>query len=139
MHAQSSFHFSLGAGLAISCAGPVFLTLLWLGELVIVGHSAWIGSIGSFFTLLPLAVIVGAVLGAVPIVLGGLIMGHLGTDIPDSRRYIVWAIAGMIVAQLIQLVLGLPFTMALCALFQGTGTICALIVRYGTRWSDDSA
>lgn len=136
MQEQKPFSYSFGAGLALPGAGPTFLTLLWLGEIVVAGNSDWVGSAGSYLMILPLALLIGALLAAIPITLGGFVMGHLGTDLRQSRAYPVWAISGAVVALPMPMLLGVGANWQLLTLFATTGAVCALLVRYGTRWHD---
>lgn len=95
-------------------------------------------ALGSLVAFAMFSIPFGVTFGAIPILLGGLVMGWLGVDVRCSRHPVIWGLAGVLAAQPMALVIfdGLEDAPILFAV---TGAICALIVRYGTRWSDDSA
>lgn len=132
------FRYGFGAGLALLAAGPVFALLLILG---MSASSTGTDNTTNWFVLslmmLPFALIFGLILGILPIVFGGLLMGWLGARAVWTRHPMIWATIGGVIG----LLMALPFNWhdaQLSIMFALTGAVCALIVRYGTRWSDDS-
>lgn len=120
-------------------AGPIFVLAFAMETLIIGGAAQRDLAILPLVLLIatPVAIPIGAIVGTIPIALGGFIMGWLGQRHPMARRNAVWGFAG--------LVLALPFAALLAGTsmlehvtpFAFTGTVCALIVRYGTSWSDN--
>lgn len=134
------FRFGPGAALALFCAGPVFITTMMLGSAILYPSPAG-GRQDPFGTLFVLAIFglpFGIVLAAIPVSLGGFLMGWLGVDRPASRHPLFWASAGALFALPMAAIMADPLTAEGTALFSFTGAVCALIVRYGTRWSDDN-
>lgn len=133
------FHYRCGAALALVSAGPAFILLLLVAAVVISPQEG--ETVAALIGALPAAIIsipFGAILGAIPIMVGGLLMGNLGVVSRASRHPLPWAAAGGSMALPMPVLLNIGTEWGLYGLFALTGAICALIVRYGTRWSDDS-
>ncbi|WP_423602675.1 hypothetical protein [Sphingomonas sp. MS122] len=135
------FRFGPGAALALFCAGPVFVITMTLGSVILYSAPAgtWQESFGTLFAIAILALPFGALLAAIPVSLGGFLMGWLGVDQPASRHPLVWAGAGILFALPMAAIMVIPLTTEGAALFGSTGAICALLVRYGARWDDEAA
>ncbi|WP_343519855.1 hypothetical protein [Sphingomonas sp.] len=121
------FHYATGAAIAMAAAGPLFLIPIAFS----VGPMA--------FLAIPLAIPIGAVIAAIPVIVGGFLMGSLGTQHDATRKPFAWGGAGALLA----LAIARIFDAIPDPLFTGgfifTGICCALIVRYGTRWDEDLA
>ncbi len=127
---------------ALLAAGPIFLGVLMIGVFLFYpqhGPSGW-----EFLGLIPLlmmSVAVGLILSLIPILIGSFLMATAGINAPWTRLPALWALVGALLANIATLAIGnnpFVFDPALFTLFGLTGAICALIIRYGTRWSDDS-
>jgi len=134
--------FCGGVAMAVFAAGPVFV-MTWIIAALIVQTPATAAEWTMIFWLLCMllvAVPVGAAISLIPNLLGGALMAALGVGYPATRKREIWAIAGTILAMAFAApFIGFePAMLPLYLLFAFTGAICALIVRYGTRWSDDS-
>ncbi len=138
------FSFFRGGLIATIGAGPIFLLMF--------GLAIWTHAPGDTISLdldardqvvlLPMlaaSLVLGALLAVLPVWIGGLVMGWAAARNVGLMHPAIWAIAGGASAAAAALALDpqaeSPVTFALIA----TATLCALIVRYGTRWSDDSA
>ena len=132
---ERPFKYCFGAALALLAAGPAFILSLILSTAL---TSPIQGELGAFTSLLAFAIFsipFGVAFGAIPILLGGWAMGWLGVDVRWSRHPVTWGLAGALAAQPMTLIVFSGLEDA-PVLFAFTGAICALIVRYGTRWSD---
>lgn len=138
------FDFYRGGLAATLCAGPIFLLMAGLAAIVLNPAAAN----GLFFTsqelamLLPIfaaSVVMGAILAVLPVWIGGSVMGWAAARNIGLAHPAIWASTGGALAAGVALpfdpALVSPLTLALIA----TAAICATIVRYGTRWSDDTA
>ena len=135
------FEYAKGAAYAILSAGPIFLLAFAIGVLA-TGEGSWrdlsVWLLGLPIILL-VAIPVGAIIGTIPIAFGGFVMCWLGQRYRIARHPAAWGLAGSILALPLAMALPLPSSvLELIAPLAATGAICALIVRYGTRWSDDS-
>ncbi|RHW17075.1 hypothetical protein D1610_13235 [Sphingomonas gilva] len=118
---------AFGAGLAILLAGPIFVMSIPLVEGLAAPAIAF-----AMIAALPFTVVIGAILAAVPVCLGSLLMGKLGEAGRGWRHPLAW------------MGVGAPFGMVLAALFgsgpQGigamaiTGALCAGVARWKVRW-----
>lgn len=135
-----NFEYAKGAGYAAVSAGPVFVLAFIAGALIADGIPARDLAVLPFALLFIVlfGVPIGAILGTIPIAFGGFVMGWLGRRFPVARRYAAWGGAGAILALPLAALLARSATVEQTAPFAATGAICALIVRYGTRWDDDS-
>ncbi|MCW4460375.1 hypothetical protein OK349_01535 [Sphingomonas sp. BT-65] len=136
---MKTFRYARGSAIALLSAGPIFLTTLLIAMVVIGPQDGEV--VGILLGIIPAAIIAipfGVILGAIPILLGGFVMGNLGAQWPASRHPLFWAIAGGLMALPMPVLLHLDSGWQIIALFFFVGSACALIVRYGTRWSDDS-
>lgn len=136
---KSPFSYRFGAALALFAAGPVFLLSLILGTLLTSPTEGGSGALSGLLAFAVFSIPIGISLGAIPIMLGGFVMGHLGAGDSLYRLYGTWAVAGAIVGLPMPILLGFDAEWEPMTLFATTGAICALLVRYGTRWSDDNA
>lgn len=91
--------------------------------------------LGSFVPL----VVIGAVGAALPAWLGGAVMARASAGNVGLRHPACWAIAGGAMVAMPVAALGEDSFQYTGLALIATGAICALLVRYGTRWSDDSA
>jgi hypothetical protein len=135
-----SFEYAKGAGYAAVSAGPIFV-LAFAMETLITGRASPRDLAVLPLVLLiaiPVAIPFGAIAGTIPIALGGFIMGWLGQRHRTARRNTAWGFAGLVLAlPLAALLLGASMLEHVTP-FAFTGAVCALLVRYGTRWNDDS-
>lgn len=136
---MTHFYYRFGAALALVSAGPSFVLLLLLGQ---IGRNPLAGDLSELWQIFPLllvTVIPGMVIAFLPILLGGLAMAYAGARSTSARHPIVWAGAGAILGMLMAFLFDDTARSGLVLPFLLNGAICALIVRYGTRWSDESA
>ena len=135
---MTHFYYRFGAALAMVSAGPSFVLLLLLGQ---IGRNPLGGDLDEpwqIFPLLLMMVIPGMAVAFLPILLGGLAMAYVGTRSTSARHPVIWAGAGAILGMLMAFLFDGTARSGLVLPFLLNGAICALIVRYGTRWSDDS-
>ena len=135
---MTHFYYRFGAALAMVSAGPSFALLLLLGQ---IARNPSGGDLSELWALLPLlliAVIPGMVIAFLPILLGGLAMGHIGTRCTSTRHPVIWAGAGATLGMLMAFLFDNNAQSGLVLPFLLNGAICALIVRYRARWSNDS-
>lgn len=127
---------------ALLAAGPVFLITILVGAVILKTPDAIQGwELLYLIPLLMASVAFGLMISLVPILTGTAVMATAGIYWSWTRGRSIWAGAGA----LLGMIMILPFgnsggavDWGSLALFAITGAICALIVRYGTRWSDDS-
>ncbi|WP_439538286.1 hypothetical protein [Sphingomonas sp.] len=139
------FQFGWGVVMATFAAGPI-LAATWIVDSVIfeppATPSALLNLLAAMIAV-PLTALVGAPFSLIPNLIGGAGMAALGASYPATRQRKIWAMAGAILAMAVAgSYIYLPLqkdTLSLYARYAITGAICALIVRYGTRWSDESA
>lgn len=133
-----TFNYWRGALLAISCAGPVFILPLMFTSTPSDENGVHFGAL--VFALL-LSTPFGAAFAFLPVVFGGYFMALWGSRSPQARNPLVWAAAGALLAAGIALVLTLlaqADDFSLSGWFAFTGAVCALIVRFGTSWDDET-
>lgn len=131
------FSYWRGALLALLCAGPVFVLPLFFISLSTVGPSTHIG--GLIFAII-FSVPFGGVIAFLPVFFGGYWMALWGSRNPRARHPLVWGVAGALLATLGAAVL-IAFArgdIRLSILFAFTGAVCALLVRFGTYWDDET-
>ncbi|HSX56831.1 MAG TPA: hypothetical protein VLG14_16105 [Sphingomonas sp.] len=133
---MSRFHYGHGAALALVSAGPSFMLLLLIGQMPYNPSGAL--ELGVILPVLLFATLFGMVIALLPILLGGLAMAYFGTRSISARHPIFWAGAGATLGMLMAFLFDDTAQSGLVLPFLLNGAICALIVRYGTRWSDDS-
>ena len=138
-----SYRFASGAALAMLAAGPVFVFNLMVGVMLYdtLGAQELGAEIAGMLMLTIFAVPFGAVIALLPVLAGGYGMGWLGLRWTPARHPVLWGVAGALLGGAMLLAFagfGDPGVWGAPALFSATGAICALIVRYRTRWSDDS-
>ena len=138
-----SYRFASGAALAMLAAGPVFVLNLMVGVLLYdtPGAEEFGTGLAGVLMLTIFAVPFGAVIALLPVVAGGYGMGWLGLHWTLARHPALWGVAGAVLGGAMFLAFAGfddPELWKPVALFAATGAICALIVRYRTRWSDDS-
>lgn len=138
------FSFFRGGLIATLGAGPLFLMMfglaLWShapGDAINLNIDAQDQAV--LLPMLAASLVFGALLAVLPVWIGGMVMGWAAARNAGLMHPAIWAIAGGASAAAAVLPFDpqaeSPITFALIA----TAAICALIVRYGTRWSDDSA
>ncbi len=133
-----NFNYWRGALLATLCAGPVFIAPAFLMPLPPMGPGAFIG---GFITLIGIAIMFGALIAFLPVFFGGYFMALWGSRNPRARNPALWALAGALFAVPVAVIMA-GFGRGdiwIWAVFAYTGAVCALLVRYGTRWDDDNA
>ncbi len=136
---MTHFTYARGAGFSLIGSGPIFVTVLALGDWLLSGElDAVTNQFGILLLMLPFSVFFGIVLGVIPIASGGLLMGWAGTHADWCRHPIAWTISGGMLGALMGLLFGAGSKPDPTALFAITGAICALIVRHGTRWDDEA-
>jgi len=134
------FTYLSGAALAIALSGPIFVVILaigWTVQNLAESDTQRIG-IALLLMTLPIAFAIGAILSALPILIGGWAMGKAGWRYPRTRHPLIWAIAGALLATIPAAPMDFTDEPSMLATAMLTGAICASIVRYFTRWSDDS-
>lgn len=135
---MTRFHYGHGAALALVAAGPSFMLLLLVGQLLYDPTGTDLTELLALLPVLLIATVVGMVISLLPVLLGGLAMGYLGVLSVGARHPVLWAAAGAGLGALMGFAFDSARTSWLVLPFLLNGAICALIVRYGTRWSDDS-
>ena len=136
-----SFEFAKGAGYAAVSAGPIFVLALTMESVLTGGASPRDLTVLPLVLLIaiPVAIPIGAIIGTLPIALGGFIMGWLGQRYRTARRNTAWGLAGLALAlPLAALLAGNPMLEHVTP-FAFTGAVCALLVRLGTRWDAEAA
>ena len=135
-----SFNYVRGAAISVVAAGPVFALALVASASP--GQLPSFAELGSPAIALPfillLSVIWGVLIATIPVLAGGLAMAWLGNRFTVIRRPSIWALAGAATAMPLPLPFGYFSIPELLLPFAVTGAICALIVRYGTGWDDES-
>lgn len=122
-----------GVPLATVAAGPAFLIGMGLGQLGATADPVTVGpaALGLPLLLFP-AIVVGAVLSILPILIGGYAMAWIGQQNAALRLAPAWALAGALTAGLLGLWFEIdPDTMIALG---ATGAICALVCRRYVRW-----
>ncbi|MBX3594071.1 hypothetical protein [Sphingomonas sp.] len=134
---MKSFTYWRGATLAILLAGPCMLAVITLNELLFPEPPITQGgfTVGPLVAV-PIAVVVGVPSSAIPVLAGGWTMGALGRSRRWARHPASWALAGAILSWPLALFFDKGSVPIVIAQFALTGAICALVVRFGTRWSD---
>jgi hypothetical protein len=86
--------------------------------------------------LMPLAALVGAILGLVPNLLGAKLMAWLGDRNEAARLPVMWALSGGIACAVPLIVFGAgsPDTHSMLIAFTFTGACCGLICRRRVEW-----
>lgn len=135
---MTRFHYGRGAARALVCAGPSFVLLLLLGEIFRDPSGIDLREIWALLPILLVATVVGMVISLLPILLGGFAMSHIGARWIAARHPIAWASIGATMGMLMALLFDEAARFWLMLPFAMNGAACALIVRYGTRWDDDS-
>lgn len=131
------FNYWRGAVVAMLCAGPVCISPVVL----LLPYPAGPGpTISGLTALIGISILFGAMISFLPIFFGGYFMALWGSRNPRTRHPALWSAVGAVVATVIAAVLfilnrGGDFSLG--ALFAFTGAVCALIVRFGTRWDDE--
>lgn len=132
---------TIGKGVLIAtlCAGPAGTVLFGLFAAI-----RWPGSVidltGRDVALIPVALFlsipIGAVVAAVPNLIGTAALAMPGGRYPVARHPLIWSVAGLIAGAAIGRAMSgdvEPFAIAWLA---ATGLVCALLARWGTRWAD---
>ncbi|RSU60126.1 hypothetical protein DAH55_12115 [Sphingomonas koreensis] len=132
------FNYRFGAALAMVSAGPSFALLLFLADMILDPFGIEPSTLWTLFPVVLIAVIPGMAIAFLPILLGGFGMAYFGTRSTSARHPITWAVAGAILGMLMAFLFDDSAQSGLVLPFLLNGAICALIVRYGTRWDDDS-
>ena len=136
--------FYRGGFVATLTAGPIFLLSLGLAPLALdaARPMALHPVVADGAVMLPItaaSIVLGSVLAVMPVWMGGTAMGWIAARNPGLAHPAIWALVGGAISAAAAMALDFapdtPIGLALIA----TGASCATIVRYGTRWSDDSA
>ena len=136
--------FFRGGFVATLLAGPIFLSSLGLAPLALdaARPMALHPVVADGAVMLPItaaSIVLGAILAVMPVWLGGTAMGWIAARNPGLAHPAFWALVGAVIAAAAAIALDFPPDTPIGFALIATGTICATIVRYGTRWSDDSA
>ncbi|WP_425229890.1 hypothetical protein [Sphingomonas sp.] len=116
-------------------AGPVFVGLVAIATAFdtpspIDVTTAWT----LLLALFPPVVMVGALLAVPPTLLGSVMLSWAGRSNVALRLPVAWGLVGGLAAG------GTAWACSadqpLVAAFGGTGSVCALVCRQGTRWTD---
>lgn len=128
--------FARGVGYASLAAGPVFFASAGLfasvgsSTAIDVGRSAWV----ALLIFSPPLILIGALLAVLPCLLGAAVLSRIGQSNAGVRLPIAWALVGGLTAGGATVAVE-PDGLAVAA-FAATGAICALLCRWGVRWSD---
>lgn len=133
---RAPVRFARGVLLATLAAGPLFVL-----PLVVVLPSAPNGAAQAapaLLLMLPFSIVFGALISAIPNLLGATVLGALGAGNIGARLPVFWALAGAGAGALIEWAFTAtqPDGGGPTLLLAGTGAGCALICRWGTRWAD---
>jgi hypothetical protein len=127
---------------ALLAAGPVFLITILIGAVILKSpDTIQVWELLYLIPLLMASVAFGLMISLVPILTGTAVMATAGIYWSWTRGRSIWAAAGASLGMMMVLPFGNSggaVDWGSLALFAITGAICALIVRYGTRWSDES-
>lgn len=139
-----SYQFSRGGRTACLSAGPVFILSLVCATIVqnpaqpfgLPTH--WAELVGAVVVMALPVIVIGGLLAFLPVWLGASLLAWVGNFNAALRHPGLWSLSGGAIAAIPVIVVGagkvFPEDIALIA----TGAICATLVRYGTRWSDES-
>jgi hypothetical protein len=98
----------------------------------------WAEMVGGIILMIMPVILIGMLLAFVPVWLGTNLLAWAGNSNAGLRHPALWAISGGAVVAIPTIMFGagevFPQNLSLIA----TGAVCAVIARYGTRWSDDS-
>ncbi len=132
---MTTYSYWRGALLATLCAGPVFISPVF-----VIPSLRGDGSIGGLLILIGISALFGPVISFLPILFGGHVMAQWGSRNPRARHPALWGLVGAALAALISI--GLDqierADPRIWAFFAFTGTVCALLVRFGTHWDDET-
>lgn len=139
-----TYQFARGSRTACLSAGPVFAAMLLFTAVFESPAAAvsidiqWIEVLFGILVMIMPLILIGGLLAFFPVWLGSNLMAWAGEYNIGLRHPAIWGIAGGSIAAMPVALLdagaAAPFSTALIA----TAAICALLVRYGTRWDDDS-
>ncbi|UIJ43681.1 hypothetical protein LZK98_11320 [Sphingomonas cannabina] len=136
-----AFRNFTGCAIATIAAGPVFVASVGVAVLALSPGPIAITSELTFalMILLP-AIVIGAIIAAIPVTVGAMAMGWLGDRNPAFQLPIMWALAGAATAGGWTPFVSLgpdeePFKLALAM----TGAISALICRHWLVWAPSPA
>lgn len=123
--------YGVGVLFGTFAAGPVFAMAVVLSH----GdyrHNVDLSELVILPALMAMALPVGTILGILPVLFGTVLMASLGRDNEGARLPLLWALAGGFMA-------GFPAWLmdgetAVITSFAITGTVCALVARWQTRW-----
>ena len=129
---MTEVHSTRGVRFALLGAGPIFVTALAISHPILAGEdgSPWLLLILPPFILV--TVVFGAFLATLPVLVSTHFILWLSGRSVKARHPVVWAAIGAMLGLATGLATGCVLPLA------ATGATCALLVRYGTRWDDDS-
>jgi hypothetical protein len=132
---------NFAAGIAATfAAGPIFVTSLALAQPVLYPDPITLPLLEIVTAVLPIfavASVAGAIIAAIPIAIGATAMGWLGEYNAGLRLPPAWGLTGgMMSGGWFVFVPSESTEHGVIFALVATGAICALICRYGTRWSD---
>lgn len=136
--------FYRGGLVATLVAGPTFLVMLGLAPLMLdpgqptAFHPATLDG-AVMLPITAASLVLGSVVAVMPVWFGGTAMGWLSARNPGLTHPAIWAIVGATASAASAVALDFELISPIGIALMATGAICAVIVRYGTRWSDDSA
>lgn len=138
------YQFARGRWISCLSAGPVFAAALLFtavfespaATVIIDVHRGEI--VGGILMMAPPLVLIGGLLAVFPVWLGSNLLASAGERNIGLRHPAIWAIAGGAMAAIPKAALDAGTISSFGTALIVTGAICALIVRYGTRWSDES-
>ena len=133
---MSGVTFQRGVALSSCLAGPIVVTppmlLAWAHQPMLV-----LDGLPLFVAINLIASIVGLFCSMIPNAVGSVALASLGLSHSWARQPLTWAITGILLGWLIQLVVAGnsegPWHLPYLAI---VGGCCALICRFGTRWWD---
>jgi hypothetical protein len=135
--------FYRGGFIATLAAGPVFLLSLGFAPLALdaprpiaLPLTAAEGAV--MLPIMAASIVLGSMLSVMPVWLGGTAMGWIAARNPGLAHPASWALVGGATTAAAAMALDFAPSTPIGFALISTGAICALIVRYGTRWSDDS-
>lgn len=138
-----SYQFARGGWIACLCAGPVFAASLVFATMLespspVALDAQWGMIAGGALVMIMPVIVIGMLLAFFPVWLGAKLLAWAGSANIGLRHPAFWAIMGGAIPGSLLPVIDLGSDRHFGTALIATGAICAVIVRYGTRWSDDS-
>lgn len=139
-----AYQFARGSWAACLLAGPVFAATLLFTAVFESPAAAvsidiqWSEVVGGILVMATPLILIGGLLAFFPVWLGSNALAWASEHNIGLRHPAIWAIVGGAIPAMPIALLDADATSPFGTALIATGAICALIVRYRTRWSDES-